>query len=314
MSSALSAPHFHNEEAAYAFIEARLWPEGPVCPHCGGVERISKMQGKSTRVGAYKCYQCRKPFTVKIGTIFEDSKVPMHIWMQAMYLIAGSKKGISSNQLHRTLGVTLKTAWFMSHRIREAMRSGDLTPFGSGGGIVEVDETFIGHDRTIKPEGVKKGRGYAHKHQVLSLVDRDTGRQRSMMVDSLKAVDLTPILVANIAAEAVMMTDEASQYRALGTVFAAHGFTRHGAGQYVDYANPAIHTNTIEGAFSIFKRGMKGVYQHCAKKHLHRYVAEFEFRYTNRIATGFNDADRADAMLLGAVGKRLTYVQSCSRA
>ena len=159
-----SAAHFHNEEAAYAFIEARLWPEGPVCPHCGGVERISKMQGKSTRVGAYKCYQCRKPFTVKIGTIFEDSKVAMRLWLQAMYLIAGSKKGISSNQLHRILGVTLKTAWFMSHRIREAMRAGELAvPFGSGGGAVEVDETYIG-----VMKGAKLGRSGAHKMKVLA--------------------------------------------------------------------------------------------------------------------------------------------------
>jgi transposase-like protein len=265
MSSALSASHFHDEEAAYAFVEKRLWANGPVCPHCGGVERIGKMGGKSTRVGTYKCYQCRKPFTVKIGTIFEASHVAMHIWLQAIYLIAGSKKGMSSNQLHRILGVTLKTAWFMSHRIREAMRSGDVTPFGSGGGIVEVDETFIGHDKAIKPEGEKRGRGYAHKHKVLSLIDRDTGRQRSMVVDSLKAADLTPILVANIAAEAHVMTDEAGQYRNIGLHFAAYGFTRHGAGQYVDHANPQIHTNTIEGAFSIFKRGMKGTYQHCAK-------------------------------------------------
>lgn len=176
MSSALSALQFYNEEAAYAFVEARIWPNGPVCPHCGGVERIGKMQGKSTRTSVYKCYQCRKPFTVKIGTIFEESKVAMHIWMQAIYLIAGSRKGISSNQLHRSLGVTLKTALFMSHRIREAMQSGDLTPFGAGGGIVEVDETFIGDDRTVKPPGEKKGRGYYHKHKVLSLVDRDTGR------------------------------------------------------------------------------------------------------------------------------------------
>jgi len=307
MSSALSVPHFHSEEAAYAYVEARIWAQGPVCPHCGGVERISKMQGKTTRIGAYKCYQCRKPFTVKIGTIFEGSHVAMHLWLQAMYLIAGSKKGISSNQLHRILGVTLKTAWFMSHRIREAMRSGDLTPFGSGGGIVEVDETFIGHDRTIKPEGEKKGRGYAHKHKVLSLIDRNTGRQRSMVVDSLKAADLLPILKANIAAEAHVMTDEAGQYANLGKSFAAHDFTRHGAGQYVDYENPLIHTNTIEGAFSIFKRGMKGIYQHCQKKHLHRYVAEFEFRYSNRVALGYNDADRADALLKGITGKRLTY-------
>lgn len=314
MPSALSAPHFHDEKAAYAYVETRIWPEGPVCPHCGGVERISAMKGKSTRVGAYKCYQCRKPFTVKIGTIFESSHVAMHIWLQAMYLIAGSKKGISSNQLHRTLGVTLKTAWFMSQRIREAMRSGDLTPFGTGGGIVEVDETFIGHDTTVKPRGEKKERGYAHKHKVLSLVDRDTGRQRSMVVDSLKAADLTPILKANIAAEAIIMTDEASQYGAIGKHFAGHGFTRHGAGQYVDYENPTIHTNTIEGAFSIFKRGMKGVYQHCAKKHLHRYVAEFEFRYTHRIATGYNDAERTDTLLAGVVGRRLTYRAANARS
>lgn len=314
MSSALSAPHFHDEEAAYAYVEARIWPNGLVCPHCGGFDRISKMQGKSTRIGLYKCYQCRKPFTVKIGTIFEASHIPMRIWLQAMYMIAGSKKGVSSNQLHRTLGITLKSAWFLSQRIREAMRSGDLTPFGSGGGIVEVDETFIGHDQTIKPKGDKKGRGYAHKHKVLSLIDRDTGRQRSMVVDSLKAVDLTPILKENIAAEAVVMTDEASQYRAIGAHFAGHGFTRHGAGQYVDYDNPAIHTNTVEGAFSIFKRGMKGVYQHCAKKHLHRYVAEFEFRYTNRIATGVDDKMRADMLLSGVVGKRLTYKRTYSGA
>ncbi len=307
MTAALSAKHFHDEAAAYAFVEARIWPEGPACPHCGGVERIGLMGGKSTRIGAYKCYQCRKPFTVKLGTIFEASHVALHLWLQAMYLIAASKKGMSSNQLHRILGVTLKTAWFMSHRIREAMRSGDMSPFGSDGGIVEVDETFIGHDRAIKPEGEKKGRGFAHKHKVLSLIDRNTGRQRSMVVDSLKAVDLTPILKANIAAEAHVMTDEAGYYKHLGAHFAAHDFTRHSAGQYVDYENPMIHTNTIEGAFSIFKRGMKGTYQHCAKKHLHRYVAEFKFRYTNRIATGFNDADRADAMLKGVVGKRLTY-------
>lgn len=313
MPSALSAKHLHDEEAAFAYIEARLWPEGPICPHCGGVERISKMQGKATRMGLYKCYQCRRQFTVKIGTIFESSHVPLQVWLQAMSLIAASKKGISSNQLHRTLGVTLKTAWFMSHRIREAMRSGDLTPFRSDGGIVEVDETFIGHDKNIKREGEKKGRGYAHKHKVLSLIDRNTGRQRSMVVDSLKAKDLTPILKDNIAAEAIVMTDEASYYAQLDKHFAGHGFTRHGAGQYVDYANPMIHTNTVEGAFSIFKRGMKGIYQHCAKKHLHRYVAEFEFRYTNRIATGFNDADRTDAMLAGVVGKRLTYETASAR-
>ena len=304
MTSALSAPHFHDEAAAFAFVEARVWANGTVCPHCGGVCRISKMNGKSTRMGTYKCYQCRKPFTVKVGTIFEGSHVGLHIWLQAIYLIAGSKKGISSNQLHRTLGVTLKTAWFMSHRIREAMRSGDLTPFGSGGGVVEVDETFIGNDRTVKPEGSKKGRGYAHKHKVLSLVDRETGQKRSMVVDSLKAADILPILEANIAREAHVMTDEAGQYTNLKRTFANHDFVAHGAGEY---GRGIIHTNTIEGSFSIFKRGMKGVYQHCNKKHLHRYVAEFDFRYNNREANGFNDAKRAEALLMGVVGKRLTY-------
>ena len=302
--SALSAPHFHNEEAAYAYVEARIWPNGPVCPHCGGYDRISKMQGSSTRIGAHKCYQCRKPFTVKVGTIFEASHVPMRLWLQAIYLIAASKKGFSSNQLHRTLGVTLKTAWFMSHRIREAMRSGDLSPFGGEGAVVEVDETFIGHDKTMKPAGEKKGRGYAHKHKVLSLVDRATGQARSMVVESLKAADVMPILQANIAAETHVMTDEAGQYHHVGKHFAGHDFTSHGKGEYV---RCTVHTNTIEGFFSIFKRGMKGIYQHCAKPHLHRYLAEYDFRYSNRVALGYNDTNRADNILTGVVGKRLTY-------
>lgn len=157
--SILSQAHFHNEEAAYSFVEARVWPQGPVCPHCGDCERNSKMGGKSTRIGAYKCYSCRKPFTVKIGTIFESSHIKMHLWLQAIFLIASSKTGVSSNQLHRTLGITLKSAWFMSHRIREALRSGDPSPFGGNGGAVEVDETFIGRDFNKKPKGDKKGRG-----------------------------------------------------------------------------------------------------------------------------------------------------------
>jgi transposase-like protein len=176
MAGNLSAPHFHNEDAAFRYVESRVWPNGPVCPHCGGVERISKMQGKSTRQGLYKCYQCRKPFTVRMGTIFEASHVPLHIWLQAMYLIAGSKKGISSNQLHRTLGVTLKTAWFMSHRIREAMRAGDLDPMN---GVVEVDETYIGR----KAGAGRPGGGVAHKMKVLSLVQRG-GEARSVVFNA----------------------------------------------------------------------------------------------------------------------------------
>ena len=302
MPSVLSQPQFHSEEAAYAYVEARIWPNGPVCPHCGGVERISKMQGKSTRIGAYKCYQCRKPFTVKIGTIFESSHVALNIWLQAMYLIAGSKKGISSNQLHRTLGVTLKTAWFMSHRIREAMRSGDFAPFGTEGGTVEVDETYIG-----RKAGVPKKAGYQHKMGVLALVDRESGTMRSFAFDRCTASEIYPIVRANVAREARLMTDEARVYTLLGREYAEHATTAHAAGEYVNLEDRTIHTNTVEGAFSIFKRGMRGIYQHSGENHLHRYLAEFEFRYNNRVALGCNDADRADALLDGIVGKRLTY-------
>jgi len=304
--SILSAPYFHNEEAAYAYVEARLWPQGAVCPHCGVIGNSAKLKGKSTRVGVYKCRDCRKPFTVKIGTIFEASHIPLHIWLQAIFLIASSKKGISSNQLHRGLGISLKSAWFLTHRIREAMQSNGLDQFGANGGVVEVDETFIGNDRTVKPKGVKKGRGYAHKHKVLSLVDRNTGRSRSIVVDDLRAKTLLPILQANIAENARVMTDEAGQYKNLGHTF-PHAFVSHGEGEYVSRQDRTIHTNTIEGFFSIFKRGMKGVYQHCGHNHLHRYLAEFDFRYSNRAALGMGDQDRADKLLDGVVGKRLTY-------
>ena len=299
MSSALSAPHFHSEESAYAYVEARIWPNGAVCPHCGGVERVGKLAGATTRVGLWKCYQCRKPFTVKIGTIFEGSHVAMHLWLQAMYLIAGSKKGISSNQLHRVLGVTLTTAWFMSHRIREAMRTGGLAPMGGNGGVVEVDETYIG----VK-EGTVKRSAYHHKMAVLSLVDRTTGEARSAVVTRPTRAEIEPILNANIAREARLMTDEARLYTGMGRYFASHEAVRHGFGEYV---RGDAHTNTIEGYFSIFKRGMRGIYQHCREKHLHRYLAEFDFRYSNRVALGYNDTDRADALLQGAIGKRLTY-------
>ena len=177
MESILSAAYFHQEAAAYEFVEARIWPRGPVCPHCGGVEKNRKMRGKSTRIGVYKCYDCRKPFTVKIGTIFEASHIPMNVWLQAIFLVASSKKGVSSNQLHRMLGITLKSAWFMSHRIREAMREGDLAPFGADGGVVEVDETFIGHDKTIKPKGQKKGRGDQQENLVLVMVAATPGNR-----------------------------------------------------------------------------------------------------------------------------------------
>ncbi len=312
MTAALDNPIFTDVEKAREALEAVRWPNGPVCPHCGSVERIAKVEGtkKSHRPGLYYCNACQGQFTVTVGTIFEDSKVPLTKWWQAVYLLSSSKKGISSHQLHRMLGVSYKTAWFMTHRIREAMRTGELAPMGGAGGAVEVDETFIGNDRTIKPKGEKKGRGYHHKHKVLALVDRDTKQVRSMVVNDLSAKTLRPILRENIAKEARVMTDEAGQYQKLGTDFAEHGFTPHGIGEYVSLEDRTIHTNTIEGYFSIFKRGMKGVYQHCAKKHLHRYLAEFDFRYNNRSALGCEDTECAHRAMAGIEGKRLTYRRS----
>jgi transposase-like protein len=278
MSSVLSDLHFHDERAAYAYVEERVWPNGPTCPHCGNADakRMKLMAGESTRIAVRQCNECRKPFTVKVGTIFEASHVPMRVWLQAIHLICSSKKGISANQLHRILGVTLKTAWFMSHRIREAFKSGPFSAaMGGEGEIVEIDETFIGHK-----EGTEVRRGYAHKNIVLSLVERG-GEVRSFHVDSTRKDDLIPIVRANIAKESRVMTDEAVQYAKLGDDFAGHDAVDHGRGEY-GYTDrrdgTKINTNTIEGYYSIFKRGMKGVYQHCAEKHLHRYLAEFDFR------------------------------------
>ena len=308
MTSILSAPQFQDEEAAYAFAESRLWASGRPCPHCGVIDDSVKLKGKSTRIGTYKCRSCRLPFTVKIGTVFEKSHIPMRLWLQAIYLIASSKKGISSNQLHRTLGVTLKSAWFMSHRIREAMKeSGEIERLGGTGGAVEADETFVGRDFEKKPWGDKRGRGTAHKYKIVSLIDRVKGYSRSVVVDDLKTQTLYSLLSKNISGAAHLMTDEASQYRVLGKLFEQHSFTNHRRGEYVSRDNPYVHTNTVEGFFSIFKRGMKGIYQHCAHSHLQRYVTEFDFRYNHRKANGWTDEQRAEKLLLGVVGKRLTY-------
>jgi len=306
--SVLSAKHFHDEEAAYAFVEKRLWPQGPICPHCGGVERISKMGGKSTRLGLYKCYQCRKPFRVTVGTIFEASHIPLHIWLQGIALLSSSKKGISSNQLHRTLGITLKSAWFMSHRIREAMRDGVLAPMG---GIVEADETYLWKRTGEPPKMTTRGRAFtkkgkggpSNKRAILSLVERG-GRVRSFHVENADKATASVIVSQNIAKEARVFTDESRIYNDVEGIVAAHETVRHSNHEYV---RGDVHTNSVEGYFSIFKRGMKGVYQQCAEKHLHRYLAEFDFRYNNRVALGVDDTARADAAIRGVVGKRLTY-------
>lgn len=303
--SALSRPEFHNEDAAFAHLEKVVWNGQPVCPHCGGVDRLTKVKAnpeKRIRAGLWRCGQCKGQFTAKIGTVFEHARIPLHKMLQATYLMTSSKKGVSAHQLHRMLEITYKSAWFLAHRIREAMRSGDLSPFGGNGGIVEVDETFIG-----RIKGAPKKRAFHHKMKVLALVDRETGKARTMVVDDVTAKTLMPIVRANVAKEATIMTDEAGAYTKIADHFAGHGTTTHSAGQYVDFNDPTIHSNTVEGYFSIFKRGMKGIYQHCGEQHLHRYLAEYEFRYNNRIGNGVDDRQRADNALEGIVGKRLTY-------
>lgn len=298
--SVFSAAHFNDEAAAYAFVEARVWKHGRSCPHCGVLERSGPLKGKSNRIGLYKCYACRKPFTVKIGTIFEDSHIAMRDWLTAIHLICSSKKGISSNQLSRTLGITLKSAWFMSHRIREAMAQGALNPFGSQGGAVEADETYIGRWRR-KGDTERSGQ---HKMKVLTLVDRDTGRSRSTVMRHIDSVNVGRVVARNVAKEARLMTDQSRVYTDVGRELADHQSVNHSQEEYV---RGDAHTNTVEGYFSIFKKGMKAVYQHCDEKHLHRYLAEFDFRYSNRAACGVNDSERSELAIAGAVGKRLTY-------
>jgi transposase-like protein len=299
-TSYLSAKHFHDEDAAIAFVEARVWPKGPVCPHCGCVERIGKLQGKSTRKGVYKCYDCRKPFTVRIKTIFEDSKVAIHLWLQAIYLVAASKKGISANQLHRVLGVTLKTAWFMGHRIRHAMADDMDGMLGGDGtsGIVEADETYFG-----KIRGYGKGNHQKRKQPIVALVERG-GKVRAFHVAKVNVNTLKDVLEKNVAKKARLMTDGALMYSKIGKKFKSHEVVDHYMGEYV---RGDVTTNTVEGFFGILKMGIRGVYQHVSPEHLNRYVSEFAFRYNNRKALGVNDIERASNLVANVVGKRLTY-------
>jgi transposase-like protein len=299
MVADLQALAFTDDNVAREAMEAVLWPHGPVCPRCGSLDRIGKVTGKSARPGLYYCGECKRQFTVTVGTIFERSKIPLSKWWLAVHLMASSKKGMSAHQLHRMLGVTYQTAWFMEHRIREAMRSGDLLPpLGRTGKTVEVDETFIG-----KKKDLPKRSGYAHKHAVLTLVERG-GEARSFHVDGTSSKDVLPILKTNVAAETRVVTDEAGQYAHLNKEFKEHEFVTHSSG---DYVRGDVHTNTLEGFYSVFKRGMKGVYQHCSERHLHRYVSEFDFRYNHRSKLGAEDAGRAAALMRGARGKRLLY-------
>ena len=301
MTADLQDPIFNDENAAREALETIRWPNGPVCPHCGCMEKIGAVKGKSHRPGLFYCGDCKGQFTVTVGTVFERSKIKLTKWLLATHLLSASKKGISSHQISRMLGVTYKTAWFMTHRIREAMRSGALAPMGGNGAPVEVDETYIG-----RKEGKPKKSGYQHKRTVLSLVERG-GEVRSFHVDRSVVSEIVPIVLDNISREASIVTDESNLYTRAGKAFASHQTVDHSASEYV---RGDVHTNTIEGVFSIFKRGMKGVYQHCGEQHLHRYLAEFDFRYNNRVRFGINDADRAIRVLRGAEGKRLTYQQT----
>jgi transposase-like protein len=304
--SAFDDPRFNDEAAAFAYVESRLWPTGPVCPHCGNADpaRIRKMEGKTTRLGLRACYECKGQFTVRQGTIFESSHLALNLWLQVIHLMCASKKGVSTRQIQRMLSCSMKTAWFLTHRIREAMRNGDLAPMGGSGSIVEVDETFIGHK-----DGEEIRRGAWHKNTVLTLVERG-GKARSFHVESVNKADILPIVRSNLSRESHVVTDEAARYAHLGNEFANHSAVDHSRDEY-GYRDREtgvnVNTNTVEGFYSIFKRGMIGVYQHCGEKHLHRYLAEFDFRYSHRIKTGYDDDARAKQALLGVKGKRLTY-------
>jgi transposase-like protein len=303
MNAIFSAPHFQNDDAARAFLESILWPDGPVCPHCGVVNHAFK----TNRPGVFRCGEkaCRKDFTVTMKTVMERSHIALHKWLQGFHLMTSSKKGYSAHQLHRTLGITYRSAWFMWHRVREAMRAGGLAPMGGEGETVEIDESYIGR----KP-GIEARPGWVHhKHAVLTLVERG-GSARSFHIDEATKENIVPIVRENIARESHLMTDEARRYERLGDEFAAHSAVDHSRGEYgyTDRKTGAsINTNTVEGYYSIFKRGMKGVYQHCGEQHLHRYLAEFDFRYSNRVALGVDDRERARRAVSGASGKRLTY-------
>lgn len=299
--SILSTPFFHDEPTAVAKLESIIWPNGPVCVHCGEKNRVGRLNGKSTKIGTLKCYACKKKFSATVGTVFEDSHVLVHQWLQAVYLICSSKKGFSSHQMMRTMDVQYKTAWFMTHRIREAMTEGDwraIGPLGGQGQTVEADETWVG--------GKAANRAYGPippKQAVAALVERG-GRLRMFHVPHVTASNLAPIIARHAHPDSTFMSDESNVYAQAGTWFKDHQTVNHSIKEYV---RDEAYTNTIEGCFSILKRGIYGVYQHVSEAHLKRYLAEFSFRYSYRIKTGFDDMARFERALAGIVGKRLTY-------
>lgn len=293
-------PIFTDKEKAREYLESVRWPDGVVCAHCGNTENIYELNGKAHRPGLYKCSKCGKQFSVTVGTLFEKSHVPLNKWLLTVHLLCASKKGHSSHQIHRMIGVTYKTAWFMTHRIREAMKDPKFTrKLGGGGGTVEVDETFWGN----KGKQAKGARGFGHKEKIFSLVERG-GDVRSFHVGTVSASTLRPIMSEQIDKKTDIMTDDFRAYKGLDKEFASHSAVKHSQGEYV---RGKIYTNTIENYFSILKRGLKGIYQHVGSVHLRRYIGEFDFRYNTR---KMSDEDRAILALKGIAGKRLYYTRA----
>jgi transposase-like protein len=310
----LTAPEFTDEEAAIAHLEASRWGGEVSCPHCGSLN-VHRMEGK-TQAGMFLCNDCRDKFTARTGTVMERSHIPVHKWLLAIHLLNSSKKGFSAHQLHRSLGVTYKSAWFLAHRIREAMKETTKTsgPLGGKGKVIEADELYYGKRETPRPSPQRRGAPYikkgkaAQKRVILGLVERG-GNVRTFHIQTASTADISAIVRVNVSRESALQTDEHPSYIELGKEFkGGHQTVNHGAEEYVRReAERLVTTNTIENVFSVFKRGMKGVYQHCGEAHLHRYLAEFDFRYNRRSALGVSDKERAAKALKGIAGKRLTY-------
>ena len=310
----LHNPIFTNLDKAREALEATRWPNGPYCPHCGNADpdKVAKIEGKkqSHRPGLYYCTECKGQFTVTVGTVFERSKVPLTKWWLAVHLLGSSKKGISSHQLHRMLGVTYKTAWFMTHRIREAMKDMNPPTMGGEGKVIEADETYYGKRETphqLSPRSIPgktgKKHGSSNKRIILGLVERG-GLVRTFHIQSATGFEVRKIMVKHASRKSALHTDEAGLYKELGKEFASHRSVVHSMDEWV---RGNVHTNTVENVWSVFKRGMKGIYQHCGEAHLHRYLAEFAFRYNNRTALKVTDAMRTGKIMEGIEGKRLTY-------
>jgi transposase-like protein len=319
----LAQAHFHDDAAARRYYESLRWPDGRVCPHCGVIGE----EYETKRAGRYRCgvRACRKDFTTTTGTVMESSKVGLAKWLWVFAMMTASKKGISSQQVRRQLQVSADTAWFMCHRVRMAMTAGGLlAPLGGAGKVVEADETYEGRIQEAPPAYSKRMRGstskfggrkrtLADKRTIITLVERG-GSARSFHVAVADLPTVQKIVRENVARESKLHTDGSPLYKGVGKEFEAHGSVDHSSGEYVRYeADGPVHNNSAENYFSVFKRGMRGVYQHCKEKHLHRYLVEFDFRYNTRTKLGVNDEQRADRAITGAEGKRLKYRRTNSQ-